>query len=201
MAAKRPHRLVTPRWLLGIWGLGALACAEPHPKAPEPVLIEVQGDDSEDAEPATPAAGDAALARVEFHAAAPIALRRFLEDLMSALVRRDFRRFLERCDRQNLAGQRALGVSDEQYIAEALVPSWSRARIDKQPAEDDAARFEVSDLRRIRGVQIEQVENRDSHRERYQISGMLELSGSVFFVFQLDVRRDGERYWVDPPVG
>lgn len=120
---------------------------------------------------------------------------------MKELVRHDFRRLLQRFDQQNLAAQRRLGVDDEQYLREALIPYWSRARVDEAPADEDAPRFTSGDLRRVQGVLIDRVDNLDSHRERYRVSGMLELSGSVRFVFQLEVRRIGERYVADPPVG
>ncbi|MEZ4233809.1 MAG: hypothetical protein R3B89_31830 [Polyangiaceae bacterium] len=191
------------RWrLVGLGGLGALACGGTRPRAPEPALIEVQADDSDSGDTPVDAGkpGDVS-ARIRFEAAAPIALRRFLEDFMKELVRHDFRRLLQRFDQQNLAAQRRLGVDDEQYLREALIPYWSRARVDEAPADEDAPRFTSGDLRRVQAVLIDRVDNLDSHRERYRVSGMLELSGSVRFVFQLEVRRIGERYVADPPVG
>ncbi len=199
--SRRRSRLAL--WLsVWVWGLGASACAASQSKAQEPGLIEVQAAESEaETAPAEPAADRDVSDRIQFKAASPIALRRFLEDLMAALLRRDYRHVLQLCEPTNLATQRGLGVDDEQYLSEALVPYWSRARIDGQPSEDDAPRFQISDLRRIRGVLIDRVDNLDAHREGYRVGGMLELSGSIYFVFQLQILRVGERYFVNPPVG
>ncbi|MCB9584364.1 MAG: hypothetical protein H6718_03145 [Polyangiaceae bacterium] len=195
------HSRFRPRWLLGIWGLGALACAEPPPKAPEPVLIEVQGDD----EPSEPLelrrTVEDVSDRIVFKATGNVAIRRFLKDLLGALLRSDLKHFLELCEPENLAGQRQMGIGDEQYISEALVPYWSRARIDGDLAEEDAPRFQASDLRRIQRFVIQSIRNVEGRPGRIQVKGLLELSESVSFEFELSLRRDGEHLWLDPPVG